>query len=101
MSSAQTPCGNRTSMRGILLSTRRGGAMREVIELCMQVDVLAAEVYATMSVGTAVPELADTFSRLASEERSHIGWWRELIDAWDQGLAVSYTHLTLPTKRIV
>jgi len=60
--------------------------MREVIELCMQVDVLAAEVYATMSVGTAVPELADTFSRLASEERSHIGWWRELIDAWDQGL---------------
>jgi len=60
--------------------------MREVLELCMHVDVLAAEVYATMATGTDVPELAETFSTLAAEERSHIEWWRELITAWDKGL---------------
>jgi len=31
-------------MLGILLSTRRGGATREVLEFCMHVDVLADEV---------------------------------------------------------
>jgi diguanylate cyclase (GGDEF)-like protein len=60
--------------------------MRDVLELCMKVNVLAAEVYATMAGRTAVPELAETFSKLAAEERSHIGWWHELIGAWDQGL---------------
>lgn len=60
--------------------------MRGVLELCMRVDVLAAEVYATMAERTTVPELAETFSKLAGEEHSHIGWWQELIVAWDQGL---------------
>ena len=40
--------------------------MREVLGLCMHVDLLAAEVYATMATGTAVPELAETFSKLAA-----------------------------------
>ena len=60
--------------------------MREILATCVELDTLAASTYRTLSSHCREPELSRLFEQLASEEETHIGWWKELLDAWDQGL---------------
>ncbi len=60
--------------------------MRGMLKLCVEMDVFAHETYAKMAEACENPELVQVFSRMAIEEQSHVGWWTDLIEAWDQGL---------------
>ncbi|MHB1342190.1 MAG: diguanylate cyclase [Coriobacteriia bacterium] len=60
--------------------------MRQILELCIEMDTLAQRTYETMGEHCAIPELGRTFMVLASEEGSHLGWWEDLLGAWEQGL---------------
>ncbi|MBE0416408.1 MAG: diguanylate cyclase [Coriobacteriia bacterium] len=60
--------------------------MREILATCVEFDTLAATTYRVLSEHCADADLAVVFDQLAREEESHVGWWQELLDAWDQGL---------------
>lgn len=60
--------------------------MRKILELCIEMDTLAERAYETMGERCTIPELGRTFMVLASEEGSHLGWWQDLLGAWEQGL---------------
>lgn len=60
--------------------------MRAILELCVAMDTFSYRTYSAMSVACQDPDLADTFSRMAADENSHIGWWQSLVDAWEEGL---------------
>ena len=60
--------------------------MREILATCVELDSLAASTYRTLSTHCPDPGLAETFHHLAAEEEDHVGWWHDLLDAWDQGL---------------
>lgn len=60
--------------------------MREILALCIELDERAERLYRTCAERLDSDELRALFSSLADEERMHVGWWRELLDAWDRGL---------------
>ncbi len=60
--------------------------MRRKLELCVEMDDLARSAYRRLASSCDDPAIADVLLRLAEDEGEHITWWRELIDAWDQGL---------------
>ena len=60
--------------------------MRSILEQCVRMDELAARTYERMATVTTDEAFAARLSELAAEERTHVGWWRELLSAWDQGL---------------
>ncbi|MGB4593764.1 MAG: diguanylate cyclase [Coriobacteriia bacterium] len=60
--------------------------MRDILELCIEMDTLAEEAYKTMATACDIPELGTTFADLATDKRSHVVWWRNLLDAWEEGL---------------
>lgn len=60
--------------------------MRKILATCVELDTLAASTYRTLAAYCQDAALAETFERLAAEEEQHVEWWRELLDAWDQGL---------------
>ncbi len=63
-----------------------GEIVRDILEICVELDSLAATTYSAMSEHCSDPELAEVFEQLAIEENSHVGWWLELLEAWSQGL---------------
>lgn len=60
--------------------------MRELLELCVEIDSLAARAYDSMSVACSDEDLSKVMAHMATEERIHVKWWKDLISAWDQGL---------------
>jgi diguanylate cyclase (GGDEF)-like protein len=60
--------------------------MQELLALCVRVDELANATYLDMSERCTDADVSKVLGRLAVEEASHVGWWRELLDAWNAGL---------------
>lgn len=60
--------------------------MREILALCVELDSHAERLYRALAGSTASEELKRVFGALADEERMHVGWWSELLEAWDHGL---------------
>jgi len=60
--------------------------MRDILEMCVELDGLAANTYNTMSAHCSDPDLAEVFEQLAAEESTHVRWWLDLLEAWSQGL---------------
>jgi rubrerythrin len=60
--------------------------MRDILATCVELDTLAATTYRSLSQHCTDADLAAVFDQLALEEEAHVGWWQELLDAWDQGL---------------
>jgi diguanylate cyclase (GGDEF)-like protein len=60
--------------------------MREILATCVELDTLAVSTYHALSEHCSDADLATVFEQLAHEEETHVGWWQELLDAWDQGL---------------
>lgn len=60
--------------------------MREILELCIELDRMAYETYRAMARTCADKELATCFDQLSKEERTHVDWWSDLLVAWEAGL---------------
>lgn len=64
----------------------KGAGMRDILELCIELDERAEKVYIELSGSCLDPDIATLFSQMAIEEHQHVEWWTQLLDAWDQGL---------------
>jgi diguanylate cyclase (GGDEF)-like protein len=60
--------------------------MREILESCIRVDVLAEAAYTEMQRRCTDPLVAELCAVMADEEAAHVQWWNELLEAWDDGL---------------
>jgi diguanylate cyclase (GGDEF)-like protein len=68
--------------------------MREILESCVRVDVLAKAAYEGMQRRCNDRAVADLCAVMADEEGTHVQWWTELLDEWDEGRLAGV--LTLP-----
>ncbi|MCE5326153.1 MAG: diguanylate cyclase [Planctomycetaceae bacterium] len=50
-----------------------------IIERCLSMDTLAAEVYIQLASATPAAKLQDFWKKMAEEERSHIEHWRRIL----------------------
>lgn len=73
--------------------------MRTILELCVRMDELSHATYERMAASCQNPELAEVFRRMAIEESSHLEWWQELLDAWEQGLVPDVVNDTEGLER--
>jgi diguanylate cyclase (GGDEF)-like protein len=60
--------------------------VRTILELCVDMDLLAQRAYRVMSAHCDNTDLAKTFEKMAVEEGTHVGWWNDLLSAWERGL---------------
>lgn len=60
--------------------------MQEALELCVRIDELAHAAYRDMAARCEDPAVALVLNGLADDEAAHVGWWRELLAAWEAGL---------------
>jgi diguanylate cyclase (GGDEF)-like protein len=60
--------------------------MRKILELCIETDELARDLYSGFAITCGDPELAQTFKVLSADEEEHVGWWVSLVEQWDRGL---------------
>lgn len=60
--------------------------MREILDLCVKMDVFADRLYQVLARDCPEPELAAFFARMAEDEAQHTDWWGGLLDAWEHGL---------------
>jgi len=49
-------------------------------------DLLAQRAYGVMAAHCENEALSRTFEKMAVEEGSHVGWWNDLLGAWERGL---------------
>lgn len=75
--------------------------MRTILDLCIKMDEFAQQIYEQMSHGCSSPELGEVFRRMAIEESTHVGWWSELREAWNQGLVPDVVNDTEGLERHV
>ncbi len=73
--------------------------MRAILELCVEMDELACSSYAAMAAECANPDLAEIFTHMSIEEGHHIQWWRDLLQAWDEGLVPDVVNDTEGLER--
>jgi len=59
--------------------------MRQILESCIRVDVLAKAAYEDMHRRCTDPAVAELCTAMAVDEADHIQWWTELLEAWDEG----------------
>lgn len=59
--------------------------MIEILDLCIQLDSAARDVYTKLASVCPDSELARTFERMSAEERGHVRWWTELRDEYAEG----------------
>ncbi len=60
--------------------------MRDIIELCIELDTSAVETYSRLAHECSDPRIRHLFEQMGLEEQSHVVWWGELLQAWDAGL---------------
>ena len=60
--------------------------MREILELSVHVDQLAAAAYLDMQQRCTDPAIATVGGQMAPAESAHVQWWSELLESWDEGL---------------
>jgi diguanylate cyclase (GGDEF)-like protein len=60
--------------------------MREILELCIELDRMASETYEALARTCEDDEIGSAFGQLAKEERVHVDWWTDLLMAWEAGL---------------
>jgi diguanylate cyclase (GGDEF)-like protein len=60
--------------------------MRDILELCIQIDELASRAYTSMATDCIDAEVGSVLGALAIEETEHVSWWRDLLSAWERGL---------------
>jgi diguanylate cyclase (GGDEF)-like protein len=60
--------------------------MRDILESCVHVDTLSKTAYEQMQRRCTDQGVAELCAVMAEEEASHIQWWTELLEAWDEGL---------------
>jgi diguanylate cyclase (GGDEF)-like protein len=60
--------------------------MREILALCIELDDRLERLYRALAEDLGPADLRALFRSLADEERAHVGWWTELLDAWERGL---------------
>lgn len=60
--------------------------MREILELCVDLDARAEKIYRELSSSCPDAEVATVFAQMAREEHQHVEWWQELLAAWKDGL---------------
>ncbi|PKQ20319.1 MAG: hypothetical protein CVT66_05515 [Actinobacteria bacterium HGW-Actinobacteria-6] len=60
--------------------------MREILELCIEMDLLAQRTYHVMATHCSNEDLAKTFTTMSHEEGTHVAWWNDLLGAWERGL---------------
>jgi diguanylate cyclase (GGDEF)-like protein len=60
--------------------------MREILELCVEMDQVAERTYRALAEVNTQPALKELFRQMSAEEGSHVGWWQDLLEAYDQGL---------------
>ncbi|PKQ14944.1 MAG: hypothetical protein CVT67_11785 [Actinobacteria bacterium HGW-Actinobacteria-7] len=60
--------------------------MREILELAVALDETAARVYDELMTSCADDDLREVFSQMGREEKEHVRWWSDLLDAWKDGL---------------
>jgi len=60
--------------------------MRDIIQLCIDLDTAAVDTYAQLSAACDDPVISTLFAHMGMEESSHVGWWTDLLDAWESGL---------------
>lgn len=60
--------------------------MRDIIELCVELDTAAAVTYGRLAATCSDPEIRTLFTQMGREERVHVEWWTDLLAAWESGL---------------
>lgn len=60
--------------------------MQQLLTLCVRVDELANAAYVDMADRCVDEDVSQILGRLAVEEAAHVGWWRDLLEAWNEGL---------------
>jgi diguanylate cyclase (GGDEF)-like protein len=60
--------------------------MREILDACVRIDGLAEVAYRDIADRCTDASVAQVLRDMSAEESSHVGWWRELLAAWDAGL---------------
>lgn len=60
--------------------------MQAILELCVTLDTHAADTYVALADACTDEQVQSTFRYMGAEEISHVGWWKELLDAWHEGL---------------
>ena len=75
--------------------------MRTILELCVVMDELAHDSYVAMAKSCDDPDLKAIFERMSADESDHIKWWKDLIDAWEQGLVPDVVNDTDGLERHV
>lgn len=60
--------------------------MEAILKLCIELDSRAARTYGALVEACTDPEVERTFQRMGAEEIVHVGWWNELLSAWEEGL---------------
>lgn len=63
-----------------------GPKMREILQMCIRMDETAEDAYRELSTACPDTSLAETFELLAHEQADRVAWWKELLDAYEQGL---------------
>jgi diguanylate cyclase (GGDEF)-like protein len=54
--------------------------LAEIITLCQQLDMKAAEVYTELTSLAETPELQEFWQKMAAEERTHVKFWEMVTD---------------------
>lgn len=75
--------------------------MRTILELCVVMDELARDSYASMAKSCDDPDLKATFGQMSTDESDHVAWWKDLLKAWEQGLVPDVVNDTDGLERHV
>jgi diguanylate cyclase (GGDEF)-like protein len=73
--------------------------MRTILDLCVAMDTFAHRTYDAMSTSCHDPDLAEVFTHMAAEEKDHISWWQDLLEAWERGLVPDVVNDTEGLER--
>lgn len=74
--------------------------MREILELCVHLDGVAEKTYRDLAEHCPDHDVARTFRIMSDEEHMHVGWWTELLAAWEDGLVPDIVDQADPMSRL-
>ena len=60
--------------------------MRDVIQICIDLDTVAVDTYSQLSAACDDRRISTLFAQMGKEETAHVGWWTDLLEAWESGL---------------